>query len=1064
MSGPAKDVVAITTVEEVDVLIDRLESSIFKLDAAQGSAVKTMKAEVETLSNIESVSSAMKQFISRTKDRENLKAVFGGEKGKLAKARCLIDSIIGPPTKLSEKTADDRRPAECLTWCNLIQRFLHEKPFGFRTDAESQNSEGPVFGLARSSSAPWVAPSTSSTSKIPVLLGELPEVETYGKENPRVETVSGDHLILPELVEPRPREVNPQEHCGDHVAETQTVASHFPAREVLPQEQCRERGSVAEKPVHPHTQAGIAAIASAARGRHILQPFMSQEAHVPSFELPRIPRTCPPDQNPNAWMDSCGQRPEDQEGFTDQNMSMSVFDGVSSVQVEGCSLPDSSSTRDNYTSTTPSSQTFGSLGRHGRMSPSAQRASGWDGDTSRGHVTHGSDSPKDARSGPWRRSISGDDLPKRGHLDRLAGRRNGSFAMPLGHHRFCQGKTTTGQTVKDFSKMISACGKRREWAGALDLLHNMLAGSMQPDVISFNATISACGKGGQWRHALALLQELRQNGLHHNAISVNAAIGACEKVGQWEQALALLHGMQADALQPDVISYNATISACGKGNQPKRALDLLGDMWQRGCEPDVISFNAAIGACEKGGQWEQALVLLRDMRQLRRTPDVISFNTTISACGKGGQANRALMLLQEMRQHGLHPNVISFSSAISACEKGGLWERALQLLAEIRAWGLYPNVISYSAAISACEKGSQWKFALDLFSAMWRCGLEPDVICYNATISACGKGGNWLRALDLLQDMWMRRMTPNVISYSAAISACEKGGQWECAVELLWEMRQWGLQPNVISYSAAISACEKGGEWERALSLLRETRQRGLQPDIISYSAAISACEKGGQWERALELLDEMRTWGLRPNVISCSAAITACEKSGQWERALSLFQEMVRQGLQPDVVSYSVTISACEKGGQWGHTLELLQEMRNCALGNDGSSSGSPRRFTRGLDCSTSDIGPPLQIRDRPRGTTGFYQASVEMVLESARSEMTSEAGALGPHTPRQRRMVNAESPLAESDGKDEAPEDNSLVCVKNTFIDLAPQAPTLCQRKSMPTLPGPEVNLHYP
>ena len=68
------------------MLIDRLESSIFKLDAAQGSAVKTMKAEVETLSNIESVSSAMKQFISRTKDRENLKAVFGGEKGKLAKA------------------------------------------------------------------------------------------------------------------------------------------------------------------------------------------------------------------------------------------------------------------------------------------------------------------------------------------------------------------------------------------------------------------------------------------------------------------------------------------------------------------------------------------------------------------------------------------------------------------------------------------------------------------------------------------------------------------------------------------------------------------------------------------------------------------------------------------------------------------------------------------------------------------------------------------------------------------------------------------------------------------
>ena len=32
-------------------------------------------------------------------------------------------------------------------------------------------------------------------------------METHGRENPDVETVSGDHLILPELVEPRPREV-----------------------------------------------------------------------------------------------------------------------------------------------------------------------------------------------------------------------------------------------------------------------------------------------------------------------------------------------------------------------------------------------------------------------------------------------------------------------------------------------------------------------------------------------------------------------------------------------------------------------------------------------------------------------------------------------------------------------------------------------------------------------------------------------------------------------------------------------------------------------------------------
>lgn len=1217
MASPSKDVVAITTVEEVDVLIERLMASITKLDAAQGSAVKTMKAEVETLSNIEAVSNAMKQFISRNKDRENLKAVFGGDASRLARARALIESVIGPPTKLSDKTADDKRPAECLTWCDLIQRFLQDKPFGGRfNDNESAHSETPAAGLTRSSSAPWAfsvsgasSPSRASVTRssiarpsqvavaqpVPSLVkGITASIEKTGDELAPslsanvLEAEAAEVEEIPAVPSPRGA-VSPREP-EQVLPELQKVSVQQPEveqkdvepQDVLHQEVVHHQKMQQQQLQHQQLFLQQQQAQQAQQMQLQMQQQQSVQQVQPSPRMsPRsieqpvfVPREFQePQMRGQHWtermMGSSGSRKSemfDHSGVYGE--SMAIFDGVSSIQVEdeGQSVPDSLSARDNFlVSTTPHMAGYGMTHPTGvpwtgeGMPPEYFPANMYHGAVAQmpmwqptgsvvatqwgmaapmatypdfGYATpcqHQSGSLHSGADGQLHRLPSGLIIPDRvrntaGDTDRRswperAGRgptRAQSFVTMPSHPGGLQKgagacgsqiKGATAQTVKDYSKMISACGKRREWTGALDLLHKMMQRGLQPDVISFNATISACGKGGQWRCALALLQELRQSGLQHNAISCNAAIGACEKVGQWEQALALLHGMQQDFLQPDVISYNATISACGKGNQPRRALDLLSEMWQSGYEPDVISYNAAIGACEKGGQWEQALMLLREMRQWRRTPDVISYNTSISACGKGGQANRALVLLHEMRQHGLHPNVISYSAAISACEKGGLWERALQLLAEIREWGLYPNVISYSAAISACEKGSQWKYALDLFSEMWRCGLEPDVICYNATISACGKGGNWLRALDLLQDMWMRRMKPNVISYSAAISACEKGGQWECAVQLLCEMRQWGLQPNVISYSAAISACEKGGEWERALSLLHETRQRGLQPDIISYSAAISACEKGGQWERALELLDEMRNWGLRPNVISCSAAITACEKSGQWERALCLFQEMLRQGLQPDIVSYSVTISACEKGGQWEHTLELLHEMRQCAMqhpGNDanpapGMTGCSPRRTPK----QNQDF-PPLyadptvvQARGMPQRVLpgqssrqgALYVAPRPRGTSSPRQDMISDPSVHWPHTsPRQRqRMGNASTPRrvdisgcdfphgVEPGGKVQSgqpaqpghsaqdSDGNSLVCVKNTFIDLAPQTPkTRGQRRSMPTLPA-GIGVYY-
>jgi len=49
--------------------------------------------------------------------------------------------------------------------------------------------------------------------------------------------------------------------------------------------------------------------------------------------------------------------------------------------------------------------------------------------------------------------------------------------------------------------------------GALELLSEMKARGLQPDVISYNAAISACEKGLQWEKTLELLSEMNSRGL-----------------------------------------------------------------------------------------------------------------------------------------------------------------------------------------------------------------------------------------------------------------------------------------------------------------------------------------------------------------------------------------------------------------------------------------------------------------------------------------------------------------------------------------------------------------------
>jgi pentatricopeptide repeat domain-containing protein 1 len=93
--------------------------------------------------------------------------------------------------------------------------------------------------------------------------------------------------------------------------------------------------------------------------------------------------------------------------------------------------------------------------------------------------------------------------------------------------------------------IISACAQARNWKKALQLLEEMQAKGVEPNVFTYNATTSACEKGGQWEKALQLLEEMQAKGLEPNAITCSATTSACEKGGQWEKAGAAVAGGDA---------------------------------------------------------------------------------------------------------------------------------------------------------------------------------------------------------------------------------------------------------------------------------------------------------------------------------------------------------------------------------------------------------------------------------------------------------------------------------------------------------------------------------------
>jgi pentatricopeptide repeat protein len=186
-------------------------------------------------------------------------------------------------------------------------------------------------------------------------------------------------------------------------------------------------------------------------------------------------------------------------------------------------------------------------------------------------------------------------------------------------------------------------------------------------VITYSAAISACEKGSQGERVLELLSEMRAHGLVPDVITYNTVFDACQKSSQWAHALELLSEMR----KYGVASNEQYASARDRIETLQRREKLN--------RPDVISYSAAISACEKGSQWQRALDLLKEMREQDVQPDLPCFNAAISACEKGSQYQRALELLDEIQEQGLEPDAISFSAAISACERAGERRKALRL-------------------------------------------------------------------------------------------------------------------------------------------------------------------------------------------------------------------------------------------------------------------------------------------------------------------------------------------------------------------------------------------------
>ena len=171
-------------------------------------------------------------------------------------------------------------------------------------------------------------------------------------------------------------------------------------------------------------------------------------------------------------------------------------------------------------------------------------------------------------------------------------------------------------TVRTYALVLSALQKGGQWRAAGELLREMPARGVDPNLYCYTAVASALAEVGRWREALALHEQMRAAAVTPDALCCHALLDACAAGGAWREALRLFEQWHRTGLAParDDAPPPPPLSPHQAVQLPSRTLVLL-DALQRAPPPhglagDLLSIEAAMSACERFGLGERLVAVL----------------------------------------------------------------------------------------------------------------------------------------------------------------------------------------------------------------------------------------------------------------------------------------------------------------------------------------------------------------------------------------------------------------------------------------------------------------------
>ncbi|CAK9011060.1 unnamed protein product [Durusdinium trenchii] len=207
-------------------------------------------------------------------------------------------------------------------------------------------------------------------------------------------------------------------------------------------------------------------------------------------------------------------------------------------------------------------------------------------------------------------------------------------------------------TPHNFTTVIGACAKRKEFRVAILLLAEMLEAGLEMELCTWAALLSQTPLAVRW------VEDMRHYQLQPDEVIYGAAIAAVARTKEADEALKMLHSMRSEQLVPNAVAYTAVIAGYARQAKVTEAELLLGEMQQESLAADEVTYSALVGAYARRGDLENSKRLVSDMALSKLRPNVVTWTALLTACAvaKPKKREESQRIFRQMVRCNVMPN------------------------------------------------------------------------------------------------------------------------------------------------------------------------------------------------------------------------------------------------------------------------------------------------------------------------------------------------------------------------------------------------------------------------